>query len=62
MVIFNGKRSELFSHFHVFCIEIHTQFHVSVQSLRIDNVKEYLSKEFQSFMLQNDHPLSDFLC
>ena len=34
--------SELFSHFRAFCAEIHTQFHVSVQSLRSDNAKEYL--------------------
>ena len=45
---------ELFSHFRAFCAEIHTQFHVSVQNLRSDNAKEYLSKLFQSFMLQND--------
>ena len=48
------NRSELFSHFPVFCAEIHTQFHVSVQHLRSDNVKEYVLKQFQSFMLQND--------
>ena len=33
--------------------EIQTQFHVFVQNLRSDNAKEYLSKQFQSFMLQN---------
>ena len=48
------NRSELFSHFRAFCAEIHTQFHVSVQNMRSDNVKEYLSEQFQSFMLQND--------
>ena len=48
------NRSELFSHFYAFCAEIHTRFHVSVQNLRSDNAKEYLSKQFQSFMLQND--------
>ena len=47
------NRSELFSHFHVFCAEIHTQFHVYVQNLRSDNAKEYVSKQFQSFMLQH---------
>ena len=31
-----------------------THFHVSVQNLRSDNGKEYLSEQFQSFMLQND--------
>ena len=36
------NRSELFSHFRAFSTEIHTQFHVSVQSLRDDNAKEYL--------------------
>ena len=47
------NRSELFSHFRAFCAKIYTQFHVSIQNLRSDNVKEYLSKQFQSFMLHN---------
>ena len=47
------NRSELFSHFHTFCAEIHTQFHVYVQNLRSDNAKEYVSEQFQSFMLQH---------
>ena len=47
------NRSELFSHFRVFYAEIHTQFHVYIQSLRSDNAKEYVSEQFQSFMLQN---------
>ena len=47
------NRFELFSHFHAFYAEIHTQFHVYVQSLRSDNAKEYVSEQFQSFMLQN---------
>ena len=47
------NRSELFSHFCAFYAEIHTQFHVYVQSLRSDNAKEYVSEQFQSFMLQN---------
>ena len=47
------NRSELFSHFRAFCDEIHTQFHVSIQNLRSDNAKEYVSEQFQSFMLQN---------
>ena len=42
---------EIFSHFSAFCIEIQTQFHVTIQTLRSDNAKEYLSKPFQSFML-----------
>ena len=48
------NRYELFSQFRAFCVEIHTQFHVYVQSLRSDNAKEYLLEQFQSFMLQND--------
>ena len=46
------NRCELFSHFYVFYAEIHTQFHVSIQSLRSDNAKEYVSEQFQSYMLQ----------
>ena len=45
---------ELFSYFRAFCAEIHTQFHVYVQNLRSDNAKEYVSEQFQSFMLQHD--------
>ena len=49
------NRSELLSHFRAsFCAEIHTQFLVYVQKLRSHNAKEYLSKQFQSFMLRND--------
>ena len=47
------SRFDLFSHFNVFCAEIQTQFHVSVQILRSDNAEEYLLKHFQSFMLQH---------
>ena len=47
------SRSELFSHFNTFCVEIQTKFHDSVQTLRSDNVKEYFSEPFQSFMLQH---------
>ena len=47
------NRSELFSHVHAFCAEIHTQFHVYVQNMRSDNAKEYVSEQFQSFMLQH---------
>ena len=46
-------RSKLFSQFSAFCAEIQTQFHVFVQTLRSDNAKEYLSKSFQSSMLQH---------
>ena len=44
---------ELFSHFSVFCAKIQTQFHVSIQTLRSNNAKEYLSEPFRSFILQN---------
>ena len=47
------SRSELFSHFNTFCVEIQTKFYDSVQTLRSDNVKEYFSEPFQSFMLQH---------
>ena len=47
------NHSKFFSHFHAFCAEIHTQFHVSIQNLRSDNPKEYVSEQFQSFMLEN---------
>ena len=47
------NNSELFSHFCAFYAEIHTQFHVSIQSLKSDNAKEYVSEQLQSFMLQN---------
>ena len=47
-------RSELFSHFTAFYAEIKTQNHVLVQILRSDNVKEYLSEPFQSFVLQHE--------
>ena len=40
------SHSELFSHFSAFCAEIQTQFHVSVETLRSDNAKEYLSEPF----------------
>ena len=47
------SRSELFSHFSDFFAEIQTQFHVSVQTMRSENAKEYLLEPFQSFMLQH---------
>ena len=40
------SRVELFSHFSACCAEIQTQFHISIQTLRSDNAKEYLSKLF----------------
>ena len=45
--------SELFSNFHAFYAEIHTQFYVFVQSLKSDNAKGYVPKQFQSFMFQS---------
>ena len=48
------SRFELFSHFSAFCVEIQTQFHVFVQTLRSDNGKEYLSEPFQYFMLLHE--------
>ena len=45
--------SELFSHFRAFRAKIHTQFYVYVKNLRSDNAKEYISEQFQSFMLQH---------
>ena len=38
------SRYELFSHFSAFCAEIQTHFHVSIQTLRSDNAKEYFSE------------------
>ena len=48
------KCYEFFSHFHAFYVEIHTQFHVFIHGPRSDNVRECVSEQFQSFMLQND--------
>ena len=47
------NHSEFFSHFSVFCAEIQTQFNVFVQTLRSNNVKEYLSEPFLFFILQH---------
>ncbi|MCR2847983.1 DDE-type integrase/transposase/recombinase, partial [Weizmannia coagulans] len=44
------SRSEVFSHLRAFYAEIQTHFHISVQTLRSDNAKEYLSEPFQTFM------------
>ena len=40
------NRYELFANFCAFYAEIHTQFHVFVQSLRSDNAKEYVLDSF----------------
>ncbi|KAJ9553858.1 hypothetical protein OSB04_017903 [Centaurea solstitialis] len=50
---FMKNRSEVFTHFCSLNAEIKTQFKVSIQTLRSDNAKEYLSQTFQSYMLQN---------
>jgi len=42
--------SELFSIFQSFFHEIKTQFGVSIQNLRSDNGREYLSESFKHFM------------
>ena len=47
------SHSEFFSHFSAFGAKIQTQFHVSVQTLRSDDAKEYLSEPFQPLMLQH---------
>ena len=47
------NHSDSFSHFRAFYVGVHTQIHIFVQSLRSDNAKEYVSEQFQSFILQN---------
>ncbi|KAJ9548762.1 hypothetical protein OSB04_021305 [Centaurea solstitialis] len=58
---FMKNRSEVFTHFCSLNAEIKTQFKVSIQTLRSDNAKEYLSQTFQSYMLQNGI-LHEFSC
>ena len=43
-------RAELFSIFQKFHVEVRTQFNTSISILRSDNVNEYLSGPFSSFM------------
>ena len=45
---------EFFSLFSACCAQIQTQFHLTVQTLRSDNAKEYLSESFHSFMVQHE--------
>ena len=47
------NRSKLFSIFQKFYAEIQTQFNISICVLRNDNVKEYFSAPFTSFMSQH---------
>ena len=53
-IYFIKHRSEVFSHFSAFCVEIKTQFNVSLKILRSDNAKEYMSESFQAYMNQHD--------
>ena len=47
------NRAELFSIFHKFYIEIQTQFNIYIRVLRSDNVREYFSAPFTSYMSQH---------
>nr|CAN66416.1 hypothetical protein VITISV_044133 [Vitis vinifera] len=47
------NQAELFSIFQKFYAEIQTQFKVSIRVLRSDNVREYFSTPFTSFMSQH---------
>ena len=53
LYLMKSRYEFFFSYFSAFCVEIQTQFHVSVQTLS-DNVKEHFSELFQSFMLQHE--------
>ena len=44
------NRAQLFSIFQKFHVEVQTQFNTSICILRSDNVKEYLSGPFSSFI------------
>ena len=44
------SRTELFSMFQKFFVEIHNQFHTSIHILRNDNALEYLSAPFSVFL------------
>lgn len=52
MVILIMNHSKLFSIFCAFCAEIHTQFDISIRMLQSNNAKEYLSREFQTYLSQ----------
>ena len=54
LYLMKSRYEFFFSYFSAFCAKIQIQFHVSVQTLRSDNAKKYLSKPFQSFMLQHE--------
>ena len=47
------NRSELYSMFRNFCVEIKTQFGTTIKTLRSDNAKEYTSSLFHTFMNDN---------
>ena len=44
------SRTELFSVFKIFFVEIHNQFHTSIHILRSDNALEYLYAKFSDFL------------
>ena len=44
------SRTELFSIFQIFFVEIRNQFHTSIRILRSDNALEYLSAPFSDFL------------
>lgn len=48
-IYFMRSRSNVFSHFCAFCVEVKAQFNVSVRILS-DNAKEYLLGSFQNYM------------
>ena len=52
-VYFMKSRSEVFTHFGVFCAEIKTQFNESEHILRSNNAKEYMSELFLFYMRQH---------
>lgn len=48
------SRYKVFTQFCAFCAEVKTQFNTSMHILRSDNIKEYMSELFQSYMRQHD--------
>lgn len=47
------RRSEVFTHFVPFLLRLKHNLKSSIQTLRSDNAKEYMSQSVQSYMLQN---------
>lgn len=52
MALFDEKSLRIIFHFSSFCAEIQTQFGKPIQILRSDNAKEYVSGNFQKYMLE----------